>query len=269
MRDPYQIYAQYVLGLRAFDDIDADPGGAERGTFIHAALEQFTRKYPNVVPPDAEGILLDEGRHALAAMKVPPEVEAFWWPRFEKIVSVFIEQEKNWRQTARPYVTESTGAWVVDADTGPFTLTGKADRIDKMSDGGYAVIDYKSGTPPTKSEVESGLSPQLPLEALMIERGAFDRVPPDTVARLIYWKVTGSGQLPVEQRNMADDVHGAAELTIAAEAGLKALIDHFAIAESAYLSLPRSGIKAPYSDYNHLARVQEWRIAGEDEEGDL
>lgn len=269
MRDPYQIYAQYVLGLRAFDDIDADPGGAERGTFIHAALEQFTRKYPDTVPPDAEDILLGEGRHALAAMKVPPEVEAFWWPRFEKIVSVFIEQEKNWRRIARPYVTESTGTLVVDADTGPFTLTGKADRIDKMSDGGYAVIDYKSGTPPTKSEVESGLSPQLPLEALMIERGAFDRVPPDTVAKLIYWKVTGSGQLPVEQKHMADDTHGAAELTIAAEAGLKALIDHFATEDSAYLSLPRSGIKAPYSDYNHLARVQEWRISGEDEEGDL
>lgn len=266
MRDPYQIYAQYVLGLRAFDDIDADPGGAERGTFIHEALEEFTRRYPDDLPPDAEAALIAEGRIALAAMKVPPEVEAFWWPRFEKIAAVFVEQEKNWRKISSPFVTEAQGSLLIDAESGGFTLTGKADRIDRLQDGGYAVIDYKSGTPPSKAEVQSGLSPQLPLEALMIERGAFDAIPVQTVEKMIYWKVTGSGEVPVKQEHMAKDTHEAAELTIAAEAGLKALIDHFAQADSAYLSLPRTGIKAPYSDYNHLARVQEWRVSGEDEE---
>ncbi len=35
MRDPYAVFARYILGLRALDPMDADPGAAERGGFIH------------------------------------------------------------------------------------------------------------------------------------------------------------------------------------------------------------------------------------------
>src|SRR5690606_7825513 len=125
MRDPYQIYARKVLGLKALDPVDADPGGAERGTFIHAALEKFIKGFPDALPPDAEVHLLACGRAALAENPVPQEVEAFWWPRFEKIAGLFVAQEREWREKASPHRTEISGAWTFDAPGGPFTLSGK------------------------------------------------------------------------------------------------------------------------------------------------
>ena len=43
LRDPYTIYARHILRLKPLDAVDAEPGAAERGTFIHAAIGDFTK----------------------------------------------------------------------------------------------------------------------------------------------------------------------------------------------------------------------------------
>jgi ATP-dependent helicase/nuclease subunit B len=266
MRDPYQIYAQYVLNLRCLEDIDADPGGAERGTFIHAALEKFIQSFPDRLPPDATERLLDYGRVALKEGRIPEEVEAFWWPRFEKIAEQFVMQEREWREQAKPYLTEVSGEWQFEAKEGPFFLTGKADRIDKFSGDEYAIIDYKSGVVPKTGDVQQGLSPQLPLEALMLEKGAFEKIASGKVAELVYWRVTGSGQKPVERKSVLAKDADLSQVIKAAESGLKSLVDLFDNPATPYLSQPRADAKPKFSDYEHLARVKEWGIAGDDAE---
>lgn len=265
MRDPYQIYAQYVLGLRRLEDIDADPGGAERGTFIHKALEKFIAAYPKDLPADAAQKLLAFGGEALREMRIPQEVEAFWWPRFERVAEEFIREERKWRENARPHSTEVKGEWTFEAGAAPFTLTGTADRIDRFAGGDYAIIDYKSGFVPKTGDIAQGLSPQLPLEALMLEKGAFTGVPAGKAAELVYWRVTGSGQKPVERKPVAKD-EALPEIVRAAEAGLKSLVAAFDNPETPYLSQPRAEAKPKFSDYEHLARVREWGISGDDEE---
>jgi ATP-dependent helicase/nuclease subunit B len=265
MRDPYQIYAQYVLGLRALEDIDADPGGAERGTFIHAALEKFIQTFPDALPDDAAAQLLAFGRAALQDMRIPEDVEAFWWPRFEKIADEFARQEKDWRRRARPSHTEIDGLWAFDTAAGTFTLTGKADRIDKFTDGSYAIIDYKSGFTPKTGDILQGLSPQLPLEALMLERGGFQGLSAGAVTALVYWRVTGSGQKPVEFKEIVKDPERLADLVAAAETGLRGLVEKFGDPATPYLSQPRAEARPRFSDYDHLARVKEWGLSGEDE----
>ncbi|MFH1157991.1 MAG: double-strand break repair protein AddB [Pseudomonadota bacterium] len=265
MRDPYQIYAKYVLGLDALDPLDADPGGAERGTFIHAALERFIKEFPDDLPDDAEARLLAFGRNALTEMRIPQEVVAFWWPRFEKIAGLFIRQERDWREKASPYLTEIDGRWHFEAPGGSFTLTGKADRIDRLRDGSYAIIDYKSGVAPEPREVKAGLSPQLPLEAVILEKGGFEKIS-GKVSELIYWKVTGSGQNPVEKKSAVPKDASADQIIADAEAGLKALVARFDDASTPYLSRPRHDAKPRFSDYEHLARTKEWSVAGDDGE---
>ena len=266
MRDPYQIYARYVLGLKALDPVDADPGGAERGTFIHAALEKFITIFPDALPQDAEKQLQDFGRAALTEMRIPQEVEAFWWPRFERIVVEFIRQEREWREEAKPYLTETSGKWQFEAAGGPFVLTGKADRIDKFRDGSYAIIDYKSGFTPENSAVKSGLSPQLPLEALMLERSGFEKITAGQVNELVYWKVTGSGQKPVEKKSIKPKDYSVGEMIADAETGLKELVERFDDAGTPYLSQPHADAKPRFSDYEHLARTKEWGVSGEEGE---
>lgn len=264
MRDPYQIYARKVLGLKALDPVDADPGGAERGTFIHAALEKFIKGFPDALPPDAEVHLLACGRAALAENPVPQEVEAFWWPRFEKIAGLFVAQEREWREKASPHRTEISGAWTFDAPGGPFTLSGKADRIDRLADGAYAVIDYKSGFTPASTDVRQGLSPQLPLEAAMIAAGGFPDIAPGKTGTLMYWRVTGTGRKPVEQKPISPRDCTVEDLVAEADERFRALVARFDDPATPYLSHPRA-VKAVYSDYDHLARVREWGAAGEEE----
>ena len=266
MRDPYQIYARYVLGLRALDPVDSDPGGAERGTFIHAALEKFIVTFPDQLPPDAEKQLETFGRAALTEMRIPQEVEAFWWPRFEKIVVEFIRQEREWREAAKPYLTETSGKWQFESVGGPFVLTGKADRIDKFRDGSYAIIDYKSGFTPENNAVKSGLSPQLPLEALILECGGFDKITAGKVSELVYWKVTGSGRTPVEKKSVRPKDYSVSEMIADAATGLQELVERFDDPTTPYLSQPHADAKPRFSDYDHLARTKEWGVSGDEEE---
>ena len=50
-----------------------------------------------------------------------------------------------------------------------FVLSARADRIERRHDGSFAILDYKTGQPPTGKQVRMGLSPQLTLEAAILQ----------------------------------------------------------------------------------------------------
>ena len=54
-----------------------------------------------------------------------------------------------------------------------FILSARADRIEERADG-FAVLDYKTGAPPTDKQVRIGLAPQLTLTAAILRAGGFD-----------------------------------------------------------------------------------------------
>ncbi len=254
MRDPYAIYARHILGLRALDEIDADAGAADRGSAIHAALEAFTRDYPDDVPDDALARLLEHGRTAFGDLLRRPGIRAFWWPRFERVAEWFIAHERGHRAEARPLGNEAEGRLVLPGPGGDFTLVARADRIDRASDGGLIVIDYKTGQPPGEREVAQGFAPQLPLEAAIARAGGFDGVPAGRVDGLAYWQL-GGGQPAGRVRTLKLDAEDAAE---AARAGLAGLVVAFDDPETPYRARPRPRAAPRFSDYGHLARLAEW-----------
>ena len=264
MRDPYAIYARHVLRLRPLDAIAADPGAAERGQFIHTALERFVKEWPRALPADAFEILLAHGRAAFGDLMARPEVWAFWWPRFEAIAGWFIAQERERRCTIATLGIEVGGWQVYDGRSEPFHLTAKADRIDRLPDGRLVVIDYKTGSLPRTGDVLSGLSPQLPLEAAMVEAGGFSGIPAARVAELAFWKLSG-GDPPGEVKTLKGDAGALAEQ---AHGGLEALIWHFDDPATPYRSHPRPRHAPRYDDYGHLARVQEWSAEEGEAEGE-
>ena len=93
LRDPYTIYAKHILRLRPLDPVDAEPGAAERGTFIHAAIGEFAQTFAKSLPADPVGELLTLGRKHFAEIEDYPEARAFWWPRFERIARWFANWE--------------------------------------------------------------------------------------------------------------------------------------------------------------------------------
>ncbi len=254
MRDPYAIYARHILRLKPLEPIDADPGAAERGTFVHEALDRFVRAYPDALPADAYERLIECGRKAFEPALDRPAVWAFWWPRFERIARWFIETERTRRDGLAAIVSEAGGRLELAGPAGAFVLTAKADRIERRRGGGLVIIDYKTGQPPTNPMIESGLAPQLPLEAAIAEAGGFEGVAAAAVEALLYWRLSG-GEPAGEERAAKGD---AGELAADAIAGLARLIAEFDDPRTPYHAMPDPENPLAFNDYAHLARIKEW-----------
>ena len=260
VRDPYAIYAREILRLRPLDPLDAEPGPMERGIIVHEALDRFQKAHPGDLPDDAERRLLEIGRGVFDENLAHPGVEAFWWPRFERLAAWYVDYERRRRQAGfSTQATEVLGRLTIKGAAGPFQLTARADRIDFHADIGLAIIDYKTGAAPSKRQVESGFSPQLPLEAAIAAQGGFDGVDTGPVAQLVYLELPG-GREPGREKILDLDVTEAAD---GAVAGLTKWVREFDDPKTPYLSSPRVMFLEHYGDYDHLARVKEWRGGGE------
>lgn len=263
LRDPYALYARRVLGLKPLDPIDAEPGAAERGIIVHDALERFIAAHRDALPDDALSRLIALGRQVFDERLAHPGVRAFWWPRFERIARWFVEEERRRRaEGIASIAVEVTGEMNISGNAGPFTLTARADRIDRRVDDGLVVIDYKTGQTPSVKQMRSGLAPQLPLEAAIAAHGGFAGVDAGKVAQLVYFKLSG-GREPGKRSALASDV-GA----VAAEAveRLTALVRRFDDPKQPYLSKRRPMQENVPGDYDHLARFLEWRGGGDGDE---
>jgi ATP-dependent helicase/nuclease subunit B len=263
-RDPYAIYAKHVLRLRALDPLDADPGAADRGIIIHEALGNFLQAYPQQLPADALEKLLVLGQQSFAPLLDRPGVWAFWWPRYRRIAEWIAAMEAERRPLLENILAEIDGRMIVDAAAGPFEIVGRADRIEHRRDGKVAIIDYKTGSVPQAGDLNEGFTPQLALEAAMIEQGGIAALGKASVAELAYWKL-GGGDPAGKVMQREDDSTELRALIDRTLAGMHALITAFDDPATPYFAVPRPEKAPRYSDYAHLERQKEW-LAGEEEE---
>jgi ATP-dependent helicase/nuclease subunit B len=251
LRDPYAIYARHILDLKPLDELDADPGRADLGIAIHGALDEFVHRYPRELPAEAEAELLAIGRAHFGALLSRPGAWAFWWPRFERITRWLVAQERIHRSEVVESLSECKGSLIVPAPGGPFTLTAKADRIDRLAAGGFLLVDYKTGSLPSKKEVKWGFSPQLPLEAAILRDGSFGAIA-GAPAALEYWRL--SGGVPAGQRwPIGED--DPDKLIRSVFDRVRSLIERFDDPGTPYLAEPVRQWAPRFSDYRHLERA--------------
>ena len=259
LRDPYAIYARHVLRLRPLDPLDAEIGPMDRGSAMHEILEVFIRETAEGFPPDPVARLIGISEEVFARYGFPQATLAVWRPRFARAARWFVGDERRRRPEIQRSHLEIKGTLTIEAPGGNFVLTGRADRIDELRTGGAAIIDYKTGNPPSDSQVGVFAS-QLPLEGAILEHGGFYGVAPLVSAQLVYIQYSG-GEEPGKTRVVKGDAH---MLVAETYANLVRLIANFDREETAYL--PRI---APFrvdaaGDYDHLARVLEWSLTGWD-----
>ena len=90
LRDPYTIYAKYILRLAPLDPVDMALSAADRGSAIHDALGEFTQTYSTKLPDDPAQALRRHRREIFhAPLMERPEARALWWPRFQRIAGWF------------------------------------------------------------------------------------------------------------------------------------------------------------------------------------
>ncbi len=264
IRDPYAIYAKKILNLRPLNPIDMAVDRMQHGTVIHKILETFVAAYPDDLPDNATEQLLKIANDAFSKIEDQPNVEAFWKPRFEDLAHWFVATERERRLNAKPLVLEQAGVVLLPGPAGDVQLKCRVDRIDQCQDG-LVIYDYKTGVLPSKKEVQSGLSPQLSLEAYILAQGGFENVARQSVVELTYLQVKG-GAVPGEVRTVASNCDEVTERLTDASEGVIRLIAEFDQEETPYLSQPRVQFLRRFADYDHLARVQEWSAGGGEED---
>ena len=269
LRDPYTIYAKYILRLEPLDPVDMPLSAADRGSAIHQALGKFTEEFAKALPAQPAQQLLRIGEHSFAPLMERPEARALWWPRFKRIAAWFADWELARRDRIEHIAAEIRGEIKIPLDgERSFTLSARADRIEQREDGRFAILDYKTGQPPSGKQVRMGLSPQLTLEAAILRGGGFQNIDAgSSVAELVYVRLSGNNP-PGEQRTLElkmksnDTPQPPDEAAAYALEQLEALIRKFDNEETSYTSLNLSMWSNRYGPYDDLARIKEWSAAG-------
>ena len=252
MRDPYIIYAKYILGLKPLDDIDHQPDIVDLGNIVHKILEKFNKDYPRQLPDDAKEILLQIGQQQFSEAGIDIQTLAFWQPSLKKMIDWILEQEKSYRTDINRVYCEVEGQYSFDSFGGKFTIGAKADRVDLTKDGKINIIDYKTGQARKTKEVSLGYAPQLPIEGIIAAAGGFKGIDAAEVQSLRYWRL-GKEEICIDknikeilQRNLNN---------------IKQLIAIFDNPDKPYLTQPNPKYAPTYSDYEHLSRINEWGIS--------
>ncbi|MCU0912824.1 MAG: PD-(D/E)XK nuclease family protein [Rhodobacteraceae bacterium] len=251
IRDPYAVYARRVLGLAPLDPLHRPPDARLRGSALHRVLEVFlTRDWDSVAPADRAAAFRRTVAEVLAAEAPWPAARAVWAARLDRVADWWLagEAARQAGEVARYAEVKGT----LDVPGTPVVLSGKADRIGVLADGGATIHDYKTGNPPSAKQ-QKHFDLQLPLLAAMAEAGAFAPPGAAPVAKVGY---IGLGATPtVEETAPAP---GEAQ---AALAGLSRLLTAFGDPGQGYLSrraVDREQGAEAARDYDHLARFGEW-----------
>jgi ATP-dependent helicase/nuclease subunit B len=268
LRDPYTIYAKHILKLEALDPVDMPLSAADRGSAIHNAIGEFTKNFARDLPADPVATLREIGMTHFAPLMERPEARALWWPRFQRIIRWFSEWEAARRANIATIDAEIRGEIPIRLDNGrTFHLSARADRIERRADGGFVILDYKTGAPPTGKQVRLGLSPQLTLEAAILRAGGFEGIGAgSSVDELAYVRISGNNP-PGEYKTLELKVRNetpqspddAADYALAQLAGL---IRKFETETEPYRSMNLPMWTNRYGSYDDLARIKEWSAAG-------
>ena len=254
IRDPYADYARRVLRLKPLRRVAQEIDALERGSAVHAAVETFEAA-DNEKPLDE--LIVDELLEAGASPELI-ELEKPLWVRAGRAYLRWSALRKDHRVAI---ATEQKAHITFDTLAGEVKLEATADRVERLANGTLAIIDFKTGAPKTAPQVESGLEPQLSLEAAIAAQSAFGEVGPAPSSELIYFRLALSAETMKETNGEPLDFEKpVAQVAEDALAGLQKLIGEYANPDQPYYSKPRVFKLFIAEDYDRLARRAEWTV---------
>lgn len=160
-----------------------------------------------------------------------------------------VAREAQRRKTAEPVALEDGAKGKLTWDDIGFSLTARADRIDRAETGEYLIYDYKTGVPPTTAQ-QVLFDKQLLIMAAMVENGHFEELRPDKVEAAIF---IGLGSSPNEVPAPLDE-----EPTADVLIELRNLITAYLSEDQGYTARRMMEKDRFGGDYDQLARFGEW-----------
>ena len=248
VRDPYAIYASNILRLRPMDPPTRDPNAMDRGIALHEVMEAFVDRTRHGLPPDAVPAFLAVAEEVLRARVGWTTARHIWLARLARISTEIVADEARRRAQYTPLAQEISGRINIGGLVKPVVLTAKADRIDHDQFGQLAILDYKSSIPTEKQE--KIFSKQLPLEALIAQRGGFDGIGRGAVTGL---ELIGLGT-EYKTRSLDMDALDLDDIWTK----FRDLLARFLQPTTGYTARMFPFREDEAGDYDHLARRGEW-----------
>jgi ATP-dependent helicase/nuclease subunit B len=194
---------------------------------------------------------------------VHPLIKALWRPRLVAALDWIAGETLALVAEGRRMIdAERSGTFMIEG----VEIRGKADRIDRLPDGTLAIVDYKTGKPPSARQVEAGYALQLGLLGMMAERGGFaakDNQPKiaGRATAFEYWSLTrsktgdfGYRETPVGRKNSELT---AENMLPTAEHFLREALEQWILGDAPFTAklVPD---QATYTEYDQLMRLAEW-----------
>lgn len=260
--DPYQFYAGKIMGLSDLDALDAEPSALWQGNVAHTILQRWHEARESdpaaSLAPIMDAVLDEEN--------ADPLMRGLWQPRLEAALR-WIEDKVTGYDDRRVLAVEKKGAMTFEG----VQVHGRADRIDRLDDGSLAIIDYKTGKPPSAAMVEQGFALQLGILGLIAERGGFDGLSGDPHG-YEYWSLGkannddnpfgfGYVDIPLKVGRKTSGVLPEEFLPLTAEK-LTLAIGRFIKGRDPFTARENPDYPA-YDTYDQLMRLDEW-IAHQD-----
>ncbi|WP_416172358.1 PD-(D/E)XK nuclease family protein [Allopontixanthobacter sp.] len=248
--DPYQFYAASILRLSELEPLDAEPSAAWRGTAAHEILEHWHKSGRPMQEVAAEVLQQMNAHPLMRALWRPRLLEALQWA--EKTIAAF--------EGRTPVLFEKSGEMEIRG----ITIRGKADRIDVLADGGLAIVDYKTGAPPSGKQVAAGYALQLGTIGLIAERGGFESVKGEA-RKFEYWSLgksdrseTGFGYIvsPVKDGRNHSQIDPLDFLPIAEDL-LHDALDRWILGDEPFTARLNPDA-VTYNTFDQLMRLDEW-----------
>ncbi|WP_321365334.1 double-strand break repair protein AddB [uncultured Celeribacter sp.] len=250
IRDPYDIYASRILRLNKLDPLSREPDVRERGTALHAIMEAYLSQIGEESHEEALSRFLTVAEDVLEREVSWPSARRVWLGRIRRIADALVTRERERLAKGTPVGIEAKGAMhLPEID---FSLTCKADRIDRKKDDTFVIYDYKTGDPPTEKQTKI-FNIQLHLEAAMMEDGKFENVPMGRVSEVAYLGLKDGlpeTVLPLEPAEIAK-----------VKEKLVQLITSYEDPELGYSARRMMKTVRYETDFEHLSRYGEWSDA--------
>jgi ATP-dependent helicase/nuclease subunit B len=248
IRNPYGFKAKNLLHLRKLDNVFDDKLLSKFGNFIHQIIEEYTIKYDADLE-DKHKFILEIGHQIIDKHFSGDNQVNLFWPKFEAIARDFIDFDEERRIDIIATHPEIYGDIKIHLKNQEITITAIADRIDVMKNGSIHILDYKTGSLPTKSDVESGISVQMIIEALIVSEGGFKGIA-GFPEELIYVKIASTApyistqKIPIDRESLARHKEGLIKILSFYDEG------------GVYETNHSTKYSPTYDDYKHLARKE-------------
>lgn len=273
---PFQFFLRYVLKLEPVDERDElEEDYTERGSRVHRVLEQLERmlaQEPGERLERAEAVILGEMESIRdRGSEIDSGLDEIERRRLVRTVRRYVRQYEAYQAASGearpvPHLFEVVfGLEEDDPQSYPgltlgdghatVRLQGKIDRIDLVSGAersAFRVIDYKTGSCPSKKDVKEAIYLQLPLYALAVERVVLR--PQEAVLHDVgYWGLASSGFKPIPLKNWECDRQALEEYVTAVVAQLR---------QGVFVVDSCKDDCTARCEYSSVCRVQQVRAAG-------